>query len=140
MRKFFGILAVLILAVQCGLGAGIWQTWDVPGATSTFIYGIKNETIYGGYSAPSEAPGFIYNGTTLTSLTTTWEIGSMTVTGFSGDKIVGTYMSAFDTQRGFIYENGSYTNFNKPGAYRFSITGIDGDTMVGWYDDSGFTY
>jgi hypothetical protein len=129
-------IAICAAIVFFGTGytkAGTWTTFDMPGASRTYIYGINGNNVIGQYWDGSHTRGFLYNGTTWTRLdmpgaTETW------IYGVDGSNIVGEY-NAFGCH-GFLYNGTTWTTLSYPGAGTTGIYGIDGSNIVGQYCDS----
>lgn len=120
---------------------------DFPSATATVAYGIANGIIVGRYNdAGNNHHGFMYDGTTWTSLDAPLAFSNPSNGGFngtqalaiSGNTIVGYYGDAAGHAHGFIFDGSSWTTLNEPNAVRATIpTGISGNTIVGYYEDTG---
>ncbi|HBG26465.1 MAG: hypothetical protein A2Y10_06135 [Planctomycetes bacterium GWF2_41_51] len=64
-----------------------------------------------------------------------------TLTGISGSNIVGTYWDdTLHANRGFIYDSLGWITLNFPGASNTSISGVDGDNIVGTADGHSVIY
>ena len=50
--------------------------------------------------------------------------------------MVGSYTDSGGTDHGFLYDGSNWTTLDYPSATGTSLTGIDGNNMVGWYEDS----
>jgi hypothetical protein len=76
-----------------------------PGAVRTWITGIDGSNIVGGYETAFNCPthGFLYNGTTWTTLDMPGAI-STSISGINGNKIVGDYTDASRKSHRFIYK------------------------------------
>jgi len=111
-----------------------WTTLDMPGASETSPRGIDGNNIVGYYrEEPNNYHDFLYNGTNWTTLLDfhgAWDI--------SGINIVGGRMGAPGDQA-FLYNGTSWTALDMPGARFINSDGIDGNNIVGYYEDaSGF--
>lgn len=94
--KRLAICAVLMLFVAgYTQAAGTWTTIDKPGATNFFIYSISGNTLAGNYSDASyNYHGFIYNGTSWTTLDYPGTTYGTRIQGISGNNVVGYYYNA----------------------------------------------
>ena len=101
-----------------------WNILDVPGSDYTIALGISGNNIVGQYSGG----GFLYN-----SLNDSWTTLPINPTAIDGSNIVGGNQL-------YNLTTGSLTTLNVPG----SITGISGNSVVGYINDSsgehGFLY
>src|SRR5262249_41418957 len=80
---------------------------DPAGAVgSTQVTGISGSNIVGTYFAASANHGFLYNGSTYTTLDDPLGTGGTIATGISGSNIVGFYVDSSDLYHGFLF-NGS---------------------------------
>jgi len=128
--------------VQGGSAVYNWTTWTwtfltnpVPGATHTFAYGIDGSNIVGSYMVYPNQYSFLYNGETWTTLPGY----SVIAYGIDGSNIVGYSGWGYDIS-GYLYDGTSVTILNMPGAVRTWLLGIDGDTIVGRYEDASGTF
>jgi hypothetical protein len=127
-----------------------YSTISDPAGTSTWCQGVSNGTVFGHYlDSSGNGNGFIYSGGTFTKLDDPYAYGQFGTqpAGISGSTIVGTYQDIrTGTVRGFIDNGGSFTPLDDPSAAGTTIiTGISGNNMVGYYEDSsdawhGFEY
>ena len=119
------------------------HTVKVPGATASAVYGV-NATghMVGGFNDTngSRIHGFLYDGTTFVTLDD--PAGNVYGTNANGINdagvIVGTYDIA-EIPHGFVYTNGSYTNFDCPNSAGTNATGINSSgQIVGfcWYNST----
>jgi len=124
-------------------------TLNRPGASGTTIYGISGNNVVGHSDPPPESigynGGFLYNGTTWTTLQAPGEPAPVDtwVTDIDGGNIVGYYRVWGD--HGFLYNGTKWTILDAPGATFTKIWGIDGYILVGSYQDGagidhGFVY
>jgi len=118
-----------------------WTTWTwiflnnpLPGATHTFAYGIDGSNIVGTYMSGFYQYSFLYNGETLTTLPGY----SVMAMGIDGNNIVGYSGWGYDIH-GYLYNGTSVTILDMPGAARTWLLGIDGNTIVGFYEDASGT-
>ena len=104
---------------------------DDPSATEgTTPFGIDGNNIVGNYQNSSGIFGFLYNGSSYTTLTFPSSLDTI-ASGISGNNIVGYY-----NQNGFIYNisTASFTTLNNPaGANGITPGGISGNNIVGTY-------
>ena len=80
--------------------------------------------------------GFLYNGSTYTTLNAPGASGSGTkATSIYGTTVAGYYYGALGAVHGFLYNStsSSYTTLDFSGATETYIYGIDGANVVGYY-------
>jgi len=113
----------------------------------TFASGVDGNKIVGWYvDANGYTHGFLYNGSTYTTLDDPNGVGFTFAQGISGDNIVGYYTDHSGKTHGFLYNGSKYTTLDDPnGVGATYAQGIDGDNIVGWYvnstsGDHGFLY
>ena len=59
--------------------------------------------------------------------------------GVSGSNVVGAYTDSNGISHSFLYDGSTYTTLNDPLALNgTTVTGIDGNTIVGHYGDANF--
>ena len=115
---------------------------DPLGATSTSVFGISGQNIVGYYRDSSAAyHGFIYNGSTYTTLDDPLAGDGTYAFGVDGKNVVGVYYDASDVLHGFFYNGSTYKTLDDPLAGNgfeqgTSATGISGGDIVGHYADS----
>jgi probable HAF family extracellular repeat protein len=136
-----------------GIGHGFlfdhasYTTLDVPGSTSTEAYGINDSgQIVGSYSAGRAAPGFLLDNDSYTTLDVPRILpypSNLTLAGINASGeivgyIVGFDVDLFQTSRGFLLNQGSYTTLGVvPGAAFTEAYGINASgQIVGSYDDA----
>jgi uncharacterized membrane protein len=108
----------------------------VPGAQQTNARGISGNTIVGSYwDASGYAHGFLYNGSTYTTLNAPGATETNAI-GIDGSNIVGTYTVALGYQHGYLYNGSTYTTLDVPGAVYTDALGISGSNIVGTYMDA----
>jgi hypothetical protein len=127
--------------------AGTYTTIDYAGATSSAVYGMTNSgEIVGTYLASDGVQyGFIDQGGTFTTLK---DPNADTALGPSAPyagtaaygvddsgEIVGWYVDSTETVHGFVYQGGSFTTEDCPGAG----TGLNPNTLLG-FEGSGFGF
>jgi hypothetical protein len=128
--------------------SGTFTTLDVPGAASTMAMGVASTgEIVGGYTLSSgagpTAHGFdLCNGCTAYS---TYDFPGYSQTqlyGIGGSGIVGVHSSATlgTSDRGLLWNAGTFSELNYPGAAQTDATGITPGAIVGYYQDVGGNY
>jgi hypothetical protein len=152
-------LCLALLGAAVTAPAQTYTTLDDPsGNGGTYAYGISGNNIVGwyannsaGYFGPiNEQVGFLYNGSTYTTLINPLSIQNTIqgpvpngnyAYGISGNNTVGLYypVAGGGGFSGFLYNGSTYTTLNDPsgngGTYAF---GISGNNIVGvYYDSSG---
>jgi hypothetical protein len=143
------LLAMLLIALPASSALAITITpFDHPsGVGSTRLIGVSGQNILGRYYTGQTPVDFIYDGSTYTTLLPFPDPSyQFTPYGIDGSKVVGTLRYTLDlgmtlVQRdyGAVYDGSSYTKFNHPlddGNTTFA-TGIEGNTVVGYYVQSG---
>jgi PEP-CTERM motif len=147
-----GILlwGALVLGAGAGTTFGItYTTLDdplaIPGYTEAS--GISGGNIVGAYTDNSFVThGFLYNGSTYTTLDGPLGTGDTAALGISGSNIVGYYRGNDNKIHGFLYNGSTYTTLDAPLAdFQTYASGISGGKIVGWCVDSaevdhGFLY
>ena len=142
-------LAVLFICFS-NVKADTWKTIDFPGSTKTDVRGISDNNIVGNYNDDLGRHGFLYNGTTWTTLNNPVSVNGTSIYGIDGNNIVG-WTEYSGVRHGFLYNGEEISDPNNwalldmPGAIRTEIHGIDGDNLVGCYVDTngnihGFIY
>jgi len=129
--------ALLLLASAVNMQAQYnYTSFTVPGATSTYIYGISGNDLTGVYYVPSGPYSFLYDGSTYTTLDVPGSQPISTVAnGVSGNNVVGYYDDGTENQ-GFLYDGSTYTTLTVPGSIQTFARGVDGNNVVGNYVDS----
>jgi len=153
MAKYSSVLVVLsAIGYWVGAAAALtFKTIDDPlGTGFTEAFGISGSNIVGAYNSNASGyiPGFLYNGSTYTTLN--GPLGaphSAQAFGISGNNIVGYYTGSIGSNHGFLYNEltSTYTTLDDPLAshsppqpgYAFgtSAYGISGNNIVGSYID-----
>lgn len=138
-----------VLAILIGIGfwvspaaapaaAPTFTTIDDPLETpgqGTACFGISGSNVVGSYTTSNFTYGFLYNGTTYTTLKDPSAYASTACYGISGSNIVGTYSDSQSTSHGFLYNGTTYTTLDDPfRVYGTEAWGIDGNNIVGSYD------
>lgn len=148
MRTVLTPLAFLLLSATQAI-AITFTTLDDPSAgqgynQGTLAYGISDTTITGYYSDSStNYHGFLYNGSSFTTLNDPLGVGGTFAAGNSGTNVVGDYIPSAGAYQGFIYNGSSYTTLDDPSAGTGAnqgtfLLGISGPNIVGkYYDSSG---
>jgi hypothetical protein len=83
--------------------------------------------------------GFVYDGSTFTTIDNPLGGGGTYVTGIDGNNIVGYYTSVNQFQQitgnyGFVYDGSTFTTIDNPlGGGGTYVTGIDGNNIIGYY-------
>ena len=132
------VLVALMLLTSGPLNAQInWQTFDVPGATHTWIDGIDGANIVGSFYDGSTTKGFLYNRQTevfniLQSPSADWTLPL----AISNETVVGSIGSNTSMVRnGFAYysQSNSWSLLNPPQGVQSDLEayGIDGANIVG---------
>jgi hypothetical protein len=80
-----------------------WTTLDMPGASTTWAFGIDGSNIVGVYRIGTSgfSHGFLYDGITWTTIDMPGAIDT-TIRGIEGNDIFGQYQDSFGTH-GFMY-------------------------------------
>jgi hypothetical protein len=136
MKKLITICAAIVLWGSGYAMAGTWTTLDNPMATGvngTVVNGIDGSNLVGWYMNASGTHGYLYDGTTWTTLDTPGSKGTA-VNGIDGSNLVGYY---WDNNKGyvFLYNGSTWTNLDVPVAIE-NVRGIDGSNIVGRYHDA----
>jgi len=127
-------------------GQGVLTDLTVDGVSFSKISG---NNIVGSTSAPAgESQGVIYDLTTATYDIVSYPGSDTTsISGMSGDAVVGTYLSASDKSadpysiwyyHGCFYNGSVWAPVNMPGAIYTWPRDIDGDKVVGQYYDADY--
>jgi uncharacterized membrane protein len=136
--RIAAIVAGLLLPVPiCAGGSFKFTTVDVPGATSTILYG-NNDVgqIVGAHSNGGGFQGFLLSNGTFSGFNDPdGSVTSATRINNSGD-IVGTLIRSSDSRQvGFLLSGGVYTTLRYPGAEMTLAAGINNaGQIVGSYD------
>ena len=117
-----------------------YSTIDYPNGTyGTYAQGISGTNIVGlGYDlAPGNGHSFIYNGNTFVTISNlvNGTVEAVDALAISGNNIAGYFFNG-TTDSGFIWDQTNYTIINYPQARLTTVYGIDGDTVVGTYEDA----
>ncbi len=113
---------------------------DPLGVNGTAAYGIDGNNIVGSYTTSSyNTYGFLYNGSTYTTLSDPLAVHGTVAWGISGNNIVGYYYDSSYIAHGFLYNGSTYTTLNDPlGVQGTAAYGIDGNNIVGSYTSSDY--
>jgi len=151
MRRTPTLISVVALIIGA-IGAAdaraqyTFTTLDVPGASTTFAFGIYDENVVGTYFDSGSVPhGFIFDGSNYSSFDAppgaptvgTYGRGitnilSPTIVGYTSDAVQGT-------SHGFVYNGGvGYNDISPPqaGPTGTLVLGIRGKVSVGEYKDA----
>jgi PEP-CTERM motif len=138
-RAAFSI-AVFIAAVVPAF-AFVYTPINYSGNNPAHPLGIDGSNIVGNYTDGTVGHGFLYNGSSYTTLDDPLGIqGSTSPHAIYGHNIVGTYTDALSIPHGFIYDGTTYTTLDDPlgnGVYRTVPYGISGDDTVGFFSEDG---
>jgi hypothetical protein len=130
-----------------------YTTIDFPGSLETQATGISGSNIVGIYKDATSYHGFLYGGTSFTTLNDPKATKGTFARGISNGKIVGNYYDA-QGSHGFVYDGLTYATFDDPAAALTTVVpgesgtfanGIDNGRIVGFYEDNftkqhGFIY
>jgi hypothetical protein len=130
---------------------GTFSTIDDPNGAATIVNAIAGNTEGGFYIASSTGNenGFIDQNGTYTTIDDPLGTGGTTVTGISGNLIVGNYFvntSNDPEEHGFVYNGSTFTTIDDPNAVTNTtglegtqINGITGTELYGFYVNSAGT-
>ena len=136
MKKLL-IISLLALGYQSASAQLNWQTFDVPGATYTWIDGIDGENIVGSFDDGTGLKGFLYNRqTTIFNILQAPSADWTLPLAISNGSVVGSIGSNSSYVRnGFAYYSGSnsWSLLNPPQGVQNDLEayGIDGANIVG---------
>jgi len=116
--------------------AGNFTVIDVPGGSDTVIYGIDGTHFVGSYIGPSGRVGFVFDGSSYTTLFGPNGPGDSTMAyGINGGTIVGTFNGGHQS---YSFSNGVYSIVpNISGGFNMHAYSIDGNTIAGTYEGPG---
>ena len=131
-------LAFALLLQAADASAGFIQI-NPPGSVSSQATAVSGNNVVGYYSNGSITQGFLYNGSTYTTinypgsvtLPNQTQIPGTTLRGVSGNNIVGIYEDAGLNFHGFLYNGSTYTAINVPGATYTETVGVSGNNVIG---------
>jgi hypothetical protein len=135
MNKVF-LLSLLALSCQTASAQLNWQTFDVPGATHTWIDGIDGANIVGSFEDGTGLKGFQYNRQTeafniLQAPSADWTLPL----AISNGTVVGSLIGPPFSRRGFAYisASNSWSLLSPPEGVENDLEayGIDGANIVG---------
>jgi len=145
--KLSHLLVTLILLTNVHVNAQLsWQSFDVPGATQTWIDGIDGANIVGSFDDGTGVKGFQYNRQTeafniLQAPSTNWTIPLAISDGIIVGSIFGSTSYSIN---GFAYYSGynSWSLLNPPEGVENDLEayGIDGANIVGGTGGSGMSF
>ncbi len=123
-----------------------WTTLDYPGSTWSELRAIDGTRVAGNYEVGMyEDHSFIYDGTTWTVVDSPWGGGGLM--DIEGDNMIGWYTDPVSGRfLSYLYDGKTWTTLDYPGSYGTHATGISGNTIVGYYnntwdgDNYGFIY
>ena len=118
-----------------------WTTLDAPAAAAprgTGAYGVSNGTVSGTFvDASGQTFGFLYDGTSWTALEhPSIGVGRVDTVarGISDGTVVGYAIESL-AARGFVYRGGAFREVIVPGSIGTFPQDVDGDRIVGTFDD-----
>ncbi|HBY62995.1 MAG TPA: hypothetical protein DEH78_24490 [Solibacterales bacterium] len=143
LRRMLAALATgaALAATLPAQAAYVLSEFSRPGAATTSLWDINNSGVMVGFSATGisatdYSTGFIYDGSTFTTLSGPTGALSTAALGISDTGVVvGSYANSVGLQSGFIYSGGNYTTFVVAGATDTFLRGIspDGRYISGYY-------
>src|SRR5205085_10218971 len=110
-----------------------------PAAKVTIATGVSGTTVVGYYDDNANlAHGFIYDGSTFTTLDHPLGAKGTFPSGVSGNSIVGWYRDATNARHGFLYNGSAFTTLDDPLATGGTSANaiFANNTIVGDYTDS----
>ncbi|MBX7073979.1 MAG: hypothetical protein K1X71_12600 [Pirellulales bacterium] len=113
-----------------------------PGGFTTIPHDISGNKIVGWYTAGVQGGrGFLYDGSTYTTISHPLGVNGTSAWGIDGNRIVGQYDDANKVAHGFLFDGATYTTIDHPlGTRGTFVTGIDQQNIVGTYLDSQGKY
>lgn len=143
-------MALCVFAACSVAQAMDWTTIDHPdaGPEGTYPTGISGSNIVGIYIGQSTGQrGFLYNGSTFTTIEAPQPAFNTWASGVDGDNIIGYYIAptgpATYVTRGFLLNGSTFTTLDctLPEAVSTLPTSIDGSKIVGvYYDQAGYAH
>jgi len=121
---------------------GVFTYFDYPdGLDWTIPLGINDSGLIVGHADPNPVVGFLYDGTTFTTLQDGNDNATFS-TGINNAGVVVGGAGTIYTTKGFEMKNGQYRIINFPGSYTYaSASGINNlGVIVGWTDSLGYLY
>ena len=132
------ITAIGLQLCDTSVASAVKEIVQFPGAYHTFANAIDDGIVVGSYQASANSPyhGFIYDGTTYTTLDVPGSVWTE-LHGIDGNHIVGTYLAP-DRFHGLLYDGVAFKTIDPPDATNDIANGtvaigIDGDRIVGQY-------
>ena len=137
-----GAACAIILAITSNTSAYAlvltnYDTISMPGASTTYAFGIEGTNVVGYYVDSGHFRGYLYDGTTYTPIDVPGADDTV-LFGIDGGNIVGSY--ADSSAHGLLYDGSSYTPIDPPGGGITILFDIDGSMIVGRQDGDGFLY
>jgi formylglycine-generating enzyme required for sulfatase activity len=107
--------------------------------TYTTVYGVDGTNIVGSYAGPGGYfTGFRYDGSSYTTILPPGALASMIQSGdLDGNTIVGDYADSSFRVHGLVYDGTSYSTLDHPLGYDTTLSGIQGNMIVGYYSVDG---
>jgi hypothetical protein len=100
--------------------------------TGTVILDVQGNKYVGAYDAGGVRHGFLYDGTTYTTIDNPLGVKGTTLSGIDGNNIVGQYLDSASVPHDFIYDGTSFTTINPPSGVGAGLQlKIDGNQIVG---------
>lgn len=116
-RAFWPLAALVLLLGRFGQARAGYVTLDPPGAIFSAAYGINGNNIVGDYvTSGNHIHGYVYDGTSYTTLDDPLGAKGTVAKGISGNNIVGYYFDSSSHEHGFLYNGASYTTLDVPSA------------------------
>ena len=107
-----------------------------PGVGQTFPTGIEGDSVVGYYFTGPR--GFRHDTATAAFAPLTHPSGdNLQPEGTDGTRVVGYRLSPGFVANGFLFDGATWTDLNYPGSGFTNVTGIDGQTIVGYYSAGG---
>jgi hypothetical protein len=138
LLAFAAICLAVCSSRRADAAAYTYTTLDYPGASSSYLHGISNGVLVGGYQDGTGYHGYSYNMASqqFTSYTFPGTNGAQQYAyGISGNLVVGNYHDGFGVHGFTVTLNGStYTSFDDPSGVGGTIpVGISSTAFVGYY-------
>jgi probable HAF family extracellular repeat protein len=140
-------LSVLLSALAAAQSPSYtFTTLAVPGAISTFPFGINTHGQIVGIYYTDAYHGFLYDTGVFTPIEVPGAVQTLPYGINDQGQIVGSYKDPSDKSHGFLYDNAMFTSFDVPAALHTYPYGINNHgQIVGLYADSqgvgeGFLY
>jgi hypothetical protein len=151
-------MGLLMLHIEGSTWAAINVSWreideplqGTPPYGGTYVYGISGSQVVGKYYTKGNVSGFVYNGTSFTTLNDPLGTAGTAANGTANQNIVGVYYTSSQVTSGFLYNGSMWTTLTDPSAGMYSGQGtfpfaMYGNDIVGYYQDSlnqqhGFLY